>query len=124
MSLFDWLVVAHVVGDFLLQSGTMAARKTDSWSWMAAHVGLYMIPVAAVCVGYALSTHSPVWLLVMVLAFLAGSHAVLDRRGIRDGWMRLVGIPVDHPWLPNAVDQGLHLVTLALAAQALVLVGR
>ncbi len=124
MSLFDWLVVAHIVGDFLLQSGTMAARKAEDWSWMAAHVALYMIPVTVVCIGYTLAAHLPVWLLVTVLAFLAGSHALLDRRVIRNEWMRLVGIPIDHPWLPSAVDQALHLLTLAMAAQALILVGR
>jgi hypothetical protein len=121
MSLFDWLVVAHLVGDFLLQSGTMAARKTENWSWMGVHVGLYMVPVTTVCVVYTLAFCPPVWLVVAVLLFLAGTHALLDRRGFTNGWMRMIGIPRDHPWLPNAVDQAFHMVTLAVVAQALVL---
>jgi hypothetical protein len=124
MSLFGWLIVAHVVGDFLLQSGTMATLKAENWLWMGAHVGLYMIPVSAVCIVYTLSAHLPIWLAFTVLLFLAGTHALLDRRGFRDAWMRMVGIPLDHPWLPSAVDQAFHLVTLALAAQALVLGSR
>jgi hypothetical protein len=124
MSLFDWLVVAHVVGDFLLQSGTMAARKAENWSWMGVHVGLYMVPVSAVCVVYTLTSRPPVWLVVAALIFLAGTHGMLDRRGFTNGWMRMLGIPLDHPWLPNLVDQAFHLVTLAAVAQTLVLASR
>ncbi|NIV40692.1 MAG: DUF3307 domain-containing protein, partial [Anaerolineae bacterium] len=41
MSLFDWLLVGHLVGDFLLQTDGMAKYKADSWTWMLRHVGLY-----------------------------------------------------------------------------------
>ncbi len=123
MSLFGWLVVAHVVGDFLLQSGAMAEHKTENLLWMGAHVGLYMIPVTAVCIVYTWNAHVPVWSAVVVLVFLAGTHALLDRRGLTSAWMRMMRIPLDHLWLPHAVDQAFHLLTLALAAQALVLAG-
>lgn len=124
MSLFDWLVVAHAVGDFLLQGGTMAARKNRDWSWMGIHIGLYMIPVSAVGIAYSLAARPPAWLTVTMLLFLAGSHALLDRRGFVQEWMRIVGIPLDHPWLPSVVDQAFHLVTLAIVAQVLVFASR
>jgi hypothetical protein len=99
----------------------MAEHKIRQWSWMLAHVGIYMVFVTAVVVSYAWIHHSPAWLVLSVLLFLAGSHILLDRRRFTVWWMRLMGIPPDHPWLPAAVDQVFHILALAIVAQGLVL---
>ena len=126
MSLFDWLLVAHLVGDFLLQTPGMARGKEESWGWLAVHVALYMLPLSAVLGGYIAGQGLPrLSLMTVAVAWfvLAGSHALLDRRGFTRWWMRhILGVSSDH-WLSVAVDQVFHIVILALVAQALALAG-
>jgi hypothetical protein len=122
MNLFNWLLVSHLVGDFLLQSDEMARNKDQQWPWMLRHVGLYMIGVSIVLVAYALKKSMPFWPVAAVWLFFVATHILLDRRGVTRAWMRLVGMSPDHSWLPIVVDQVLHVVTLAIAAQILVLV--
>jgi hypothetical protein len=121
MTLFDWLLVGHLAGDFLLQSDGIAQNKEQQWGWMLRHVTLYMLVLSMVLVGYALSTPLPVWSLAGVWLFVLATHIILDRRGFTRGWMRLVGISPDHPWLPIVVDQVFHILTLAIVAQVLAL---
>lgn len=37
-------LVAHMIGDYFLQTDKMATTKTQSWSWAIAHVLTYSIP--------------------------------------------------------------------------------
>ena len=120
MSLFDWLLIGHLVGDFLLQTDSMAMHKGIRWSWMLKHVGLYMVVVGAVLIVYALMHPLPAWLMAASLLFICVTHIVLDRRGFTEWWMRLVRISPDHEWLPVVVDQVFHLLVLAIVAQVLV----
>lgn len=120
MSLFDWLLVGHLVGDFLMQTERMAEGKVKSWPWMLKHVGLYMAVMTTIIGVYALTHPVSFWLVVVGLLFIAGTHVALDRRHFTHGWMRLVGISTDHPWMPVVVDQVFHLLVLAVVAQVLV----
>ena len=122
MSLFDWLLMGHLVGDFLLQTEGMAEGKAQSWPWMLKHIGLYMTVMTAVIGAYALTHQVPLWLVLVVLLFIAGTHIVLDRRQFTQGWMRLVRVSADHPWMPTVVDQVFHLLVLAVVAQVLIMV--
>lgn len=119
MSLFDWLLVGHLVGDFLIQTEMMAEGKVQSWPWMAKHVGRYMVVMVVVIGAYALTHRVPFWLVAVVLLFIAGTHVILDRRNFTQGWMRLVGVSTDHPWMPIVVDQVFHVLVLAVVAQVL-----
>jgi hypothetical protein len=123
MNLFNWLFVSHLIGDFLLQSDDMATNKGQHWPWMLRHVSLYMIVISIVLVAYTLNRHLPFWSVAAVWIFFLATHILLDRRGVIHAWMRLVGMSPDHPWLPIVVDQVLHVLTLAIAAQILVLIG-
>jgi hypothetical protein len=122
MNLFEWLLVGHLVGDFLLQSDSMADQKGRQWTWMFRHVGAYMLVLTVVLVGYWLAVPLPVWPLAVAWLFLLATHIILDRRSFTQAWMRLVGMSPDHPWLPIVVDQVFHVLTLAVSAQFLVLV--
>ena len=124
MSLFDWLLVAHLVGDFLLQTDGMAKYKATDWSWMLRHVGTYLIIMTAVLVAYALAHPVPLVLVVALLLFLAATHIVLDRRTFVLWWTGLVGASPEHPWLSIVVDQVFHLLTVAVVAQVLVQANR
>lgn len=122
MNLFNWLLVSHLVGDFLFQSDGMARNKTQNWQWMLRHVVLYSVIVSAVLVGYGVLQSVPAWIVASAILFLFVSHLALDRRHFTAWWMRHVGMKPEHPWLPIVVDQVCHLVTLAVVAQTLSMV--
>lgn len=119
MSLFDWLLIGHLVGDFLLQSDRIAAEKPYRWRALFEHVAVYMTAIAAVVVGYALAHPLPLWLMAAVLLFILVTHIILDRRNFTQWWMRLAGISAQNVWLAIVLDQVFHLLTLALVAQVL-----
>lgn len=84
------LVLAHLVGDYLIQSDWMALEKTKRW-WPAwAHALTYGLP-------FLLVTQSPAALLVIV-----GTHAVIDHYRLARYvvWAKnLVGPKAyRHPW--------------------------
>lgn len=60
-------LLAHLVGDYLIQSHWMATEKTKRWWPAIAHAVTYGLP-------FLLLTQSPLALLVIV-----GTHAVIDR---------------------------------------------
>ena len=108
MTLFEWLLVGHLVGDYLLQNRWMAEKKTMQWMPLLVHVIVYTSTVAllAYCAG-------GLTLPAVTLIFL--SHLVLDRRGFVNFWTRRITGAADIPWLVIMVDQAWHVVVLALA---------
>jgi len=60
-------LVAHLVGDYVIQSDKMANAKTSQSAWAAAHAVTYALP-------FLLITRSP-----LALAFIVGTHFVIDR---------------------------------------------
>lgn len=65
-----WAVMAHLVGDYVLQSDYCAMEKTKKSAAALLHVVLYTLPFLAL-------TRSPA-----ALAFILGTHFVID-------WWRL-----------------------------------
>ena len=61
------IVLAHLVGDYLIQSDWMANEKTKHWWPAIAHGVTYTLP-------YALVTQS-----LLALAVIAGTHIIIDR---------------------------------------------
>lgn len=59
--------LAHLVGDYIIQSDWMATQKTQHWWPAIAHAVTYGLP-------FLLITQSPLALVVIV-----GTHAVIDR---------------------------------------------
>jgi len=115
MTVFETLIVAHIAGDWLLQTEWQAVNKAHNWRALWSHVFVYhlLVLIALVArVGY------DDFRVYVVVAVLAVTHAFLDR-----GWpvhrlMRLLRVTVDRPpdrWLTTAFDQSIHIVLLALA---------
>jgi hypothetical protein len=123
MSLFDWLLVGHLVADFLLQTDNMARYKAQSWSWMLKHVGIYLAVMMVLVGAYAMNHPVPLWVVVGGMLFIGGTHIVLDRRAFTLWWMRRLGVSSDLTWLPIVADQVFHILVLAVVAQALVVAG-
>jgi hypothetical protein len=123
MSLFDWLLIGHLVGDFLLQTDSMARFKEQSWTWMLRHVGIYLAVITVLVGVYVLNHPMPYSVVGAVLFFIGGTHIILDRRTFTLWWMRRIGISADLAWLSIVADQAFHLLVLAVAAQVLVAAG-
>lgn len=122
-----WIVLAHLAGDYLLQSDWMATRKTSQWVPAVAHGITYTLP-------HLLITQSP-WALLII----GGTHIIIDRyrlarylvwlknhlapRGERTPpWQECTatGYPADRPvwlttWLMIIADNAVHLIINAAA---------
>ena len=117
-------IVAHLFGDYILQSDAMATLKTKASLWCALHAVTYALP-------FLLLTRSPV-----ALAVIIGTHFVIDRwrlarfvvwaknaaGGSYYPWAECsaTGYQKDRPvwlatWLLILVDNTMHLCFNALA---------
>ena len=115
------IILAHLVGDYVIQSHWMACEKTKRWWPAIAHGLTYTLP-------YLLVTQSPLALLV-----IASTHIVIDRlrlakhlvwfknqfapKEFRSVWAdaKATGYPSDTPawlsvWLMIIADNTLHLL--------------
>lgn len=116
-----WIILAHLVGDYLIQSHWMATKKTEQWLPAIVHGVTYTLP-------YALITQSP-WALLVI----GGTHAIIDRyrlakhlvwlknqiapKSHRFTWAsaKATGSPADTPpwlsvWLMIIADNTVHLL--------------
>lgn len=111
-------LIAHVVGDYVLQSHWMATEKTKRWFPAVLHAVTYGLP-------FLIATQS-----LSALAVIVGTHAVIDRyrlarhvvwaknqlapKAFRPG-RTATGYPDDAPpwlavWLLIACDNCMHIV--------------
>lgn len=117
------IVLAHLVGDYLIQSHWMAVEKVNRWWPAIAHGLTYTIPYALVTQSFA------------ALAVIAGTHIVIDRYRLAKHvvWAKnqiapkayrpthtATGYPDDTPpwlavWLLIIADNALHLLINAAA---------
>lgn len=116
-----WIVLAHLVGDYVLQSHWMATEKTKHWLPAIVHGVTYTLP-------YALITQSP-----LALVVIGGTHIIIDRfrlarhvawlknqlgpKRSRPRWAdaKATGYPSETPawlsvWLMIITDNTIHLL--------------
>ena len=113
-----YTLIAHLVGDYLIQSHWMATEKTKHWWPAIAHAVTYGLP-------FLIITQSP-----LALAVIVGTHAVIDRHRLAKHlvWLKnqaaprafrpghtVTGYPDDTPpwmavWLMIIADNILHMV--------------
>lgn len=114
-------ILAHLVGDYIIQSDWMAAEKTKRSIAAVVHAVTYTVP-------FLFLTWSPA-----ALAFIAGTHFVIDRWRLARYvcWAKNIpwkpwadcaatGYPSDKPawlavWLLIIADNTLHLICNAAA---------
>ena len=115
MTLFETLLIAHVIGDWLLQTEWQALNKARSWRALLTHVVIYHLVILAALL-WKMGTGIPtVYAVVVGLAIV---HTIMDRKRPVEWFMRTMRISVTREpegWLAIAVDQSLHLVWLAAA---------
>lgn len=111
MLTFGDLILAHLIGDYILQDDWMAANKRKSHLACLAHVTLYMLSI--VCVA---QLSGPGGLPLWAYAFTAATHYAIDRYGLARRWMSLVhqdGFATNlGPWSVIIVDNTIHLFLL------------
>ena len=81
-------IIAHFVGDYILQSDWMVREKSRRWLAVLVHVIFYTLP-------FLFLTTNPV-----TLAIIAGTHMVIDRYRLARYviWIRNYPWPGSKPW--------------------------
>ena len=79
-------LLAHLIGDYVLQSHVMATRKTSSWGWALTHAVFYGLPFLL------LVSHAWQWVVIV------GTHAVIDRYRLAGYWCRWWGVGYPGLW--------------------------
>jgi hypothetical protein len=83
-AIFIRMLLGHLCGDYLLQSKSMALRKSEKgwlgWLWCLFHCIVYTASVCAL-----VSTIRPI---IVVLVFL--SHIFIDRWSLASTWLKLI----------------------------------
>ena len=92
--MFYLLLLAHLVGDYVLQSHVMATRKTSSWRWAFIHAAFYSLPFAALLAWLG----APLDAAALALAIIGGTHAVIDRYRLAAVWCRWYGVGFPGLW--------------------------
>lgn len=103
------IILAHLVGDYLLQTDSMAQRKTTSWRWALTHAGMYSVPYAVLL----FILHGRIdWPVAVAYLVIAGTHAVIDRYRLAKHviWVLNHILPHDerddYPWAEARDNQG------------------
>ena len=112
MNLFTYLLLGHLVGDYLLQNSWMAMNKANKWIPLLTHCLIYTLSlvIAMIISGFPFS-----W---MVVAVIFVSHVFLDRRVFVMWWTkRIMGVKApEGNWLTIMTDQVFHLLILGFIA--------
>jgi len=123
-STFTLLYVAHLIADYAAQTDHQAAHKADSgwsgWSANLAHVATHVVSTAVVLTLGALVLHHGPGLAAACVAmtWIAGTHAVIDRRWPIRWLMAHTGQRgyYEHGDGAAQVDQVAHVTVLLAAA--------
>ncbi len=113
MTTFDWLILAHLVADWLLQNDWMARNKQSHWfsSAILLHCSIYTtVLLLTLWFAATASAINPAYLPFGLLLFL--SHWVIDAGRLAYWWIYLVG-QTPAQFMKLMVDQIMHLLVLA-----------
>lgn len=100
-----WMIAAHMIGDYVVQTNWMAANKMKRWDALALHVLCYTACFAGPILAYATTPQLAAWGIVA----LAAMHAATDWRRWASG--------AQWPPKPILVDQAMHAVQIAIVAE-------
>jgi hypothetical protein len=119
--LFPFLLVGHLIGDWIVQTDWQAAHKTTSWKANQQHVLTYHLTLLVALMPFTHWTwgwgHFDLHLLA-ALAFSWVIHSFVDRRWPVKRLLHVTRSPAfaETPLGILAADQTIHIATLALMA--------
>jgi hypothetical protein len=108
MVIFSWLLVGHVVGDYLFQIRWMAENKSRRFLPLIVHSAVYTLIVAL----FSLLKGGLSWQGIGLI-FLC--HVILDQRKFIEFWAKYITGTANIEWLKIALDQSWHILILGLA---------
>jgi hypothetical protein len=116
MTLFAWLCLAHLVGDWMLQNDWMARNKGHNPAGSACliHCSIYTAAVSGVYLAAADQQPALAWRLLLFASFVFCSHWIIDGWRLAERWGALIG-QTPGPPVRTVVDQTMHILVLALA---------
>lgn len=115
MSPFFWLLIAHLVGDWMLQNDWMARNKGTRFLNAACFVHCLIYSTTLTATLALVAPITPAVLARFALVIL-GTHWVIDGLHLAVRWGRLVH-QSDKMFVQIMVDQTLHLLVVAAAVQ-------
>jgi hypothetical protein len=113
MNVFSWLVVGHLIGDWLLQNDWMARGKKQRLVTAAGmtHFLIYTLTVMVTCwLAWRSTPDMLEYLLIGSIIFV--THWLIDATDVVGAWIRLLR-QTDMPMMRIMVDQTFHLLVLA-----------
>jgi hypothetical protein len=116
MTTFAWLIIGHLIGDWVLQNDWMAKTKKVKLLSLGGivHSVTYTVIITLVfSVASGFSNHVSTHL--MIGAFVFTSHWLIDGTRIIERWMRLCR-QSQTEMVRLMVDQSWHLIILAVVA--------
>ena len=114
LSTFDWLLLGHLVGDWLLQNDWMAKGKKRSLLTLpgTVHFTIYTtIIVGALWLSGARDKDLGLFFVISAIVFV--SHWLVDATHLADLWMRFFR-QSNLQWVRMVVDQTFHILVLAV----------
>lgn len=117
MTLFEWLLVGHLIGDWVFQNDWMARHKQNGLFNRAIliHCAIYTAVIQLVYFLWA-SPPQNLRAFLGITAFVYLSHWLIDATGLARRWMRFFG-QTDVLFMRIAVDQILHVIALVLLVE-------
>ena len=117
MTLFEWLLVGHLIGDWVFQNDWMARHKQNGLLNRAILVHCAVYTAVLVLVYLLPAATSPDFSSLPLFAALVYlSHWLIDATGLAGRWMRFFR-QTDAAFMRIAVDQILHVLVLALLVE-------
>ena len=116
MSAFGWLLLGHMVGDWLLQSDWMALGKQNSLFSLPgfAHYTVYTASVLPFSLpSFPVGPKTSTLLQISLIIFI--SHWLIDGTGLSQRWMQRFG-QRDQTFMRIVIDQTFHLLVLGAVA--------
>jgi hypothetical protein len=119
MTLFSWLLVGHLVADWMLQNDWMARNKQSRWFSPAilVHCTVYtLILVLSLWLAAPPDAELSRYLSFALLIFL--SHWLIDAGRLATHWMGLLQQSPLH-FVQMMVDQTMHILVLVVLVETL-----
>jgi hypothetical protein len=116
MSIFNWLLVAHLVADWMLQNDWIARNKQRRWFTGAILVHCTVYALVLVAALWVAPVTQPPYFLFAALVFL--THWLIDAFNLAGVWMAWFH-QSDVIFVRIMVDQTMHIVILALLVEFL-----
>jgi len=83
MNVFDFIIIGHLIGDYLFQNKWMAMNKNASHFKCFIHSSIYTLTLCLVTLPVIQNWWWP------LIVFI--SHYPIDRWGLADKWLKLIG---------------------------------